>query len=80
MVGQGPGEKEEVSVPPLLSVSAETPIFGGEVLLTFLHPFSEVTVAEECEKSSPVPHPNIALRAYTVIRLNNMSPADIMII
>lgn len=32
------------------------------------------------EKNTPLPHPNIALRAYTVLRLNSMSPAGIMII
>lgn len=38
----------EVSVLPLLSTTAGTPLSFGEILLTFLHPFSEVSGSEEC--------------------------------
>lgn len=48
MVAYGPGKKKEIPVSPLLSVSAETPLSWGEIHLSFLHPFSEVTVAKEC--------------------------------
>lgn len=44
----GVWKKEEVSVLPLLSTLARTPLPFNEVLLTFLHPFSEVSGAVDC--------------------------------
>lgn len=46
--GIGAWKKEEFSLLSLLSTTAGTPVSSGEVLLTFLHPFSEVSGAEEC--------------------------------
>lgn len=46
--GIGAWKKEEVSVLPFLSTTAGTPLSFGEVLISFLHPFSEVSGAKEC--------------------------------
>lgn len=69
-------QKKEVSVLSLFSTTAGTPLSFVEVLLTFLHPFSEISGAEECVhefwegENHPSPTHKYSPRAYTVLRLN----------